>query len=115
MRVHVADNVLSASQSHHFYIANPATSLSHAADEASVAESLKDPHTTPLGVTILMHDCRDADIPLKLFGDLKPSAVLSIQSVPQTKRFTFDPRCPDYCVPRHRYLDIFPAGNGEGN
>ena len=81
MRVHVADEVLSASQSHNSNIANPATSPSHAVDESSVAASLDDPHTTPLGFTILIHDCRDADIPQKLFGDLKPSAVLSIQNV----------------------------------
>ena len=81
MRVHVADYVLSASQSHDRNIANPATSLSHAANEASIAENLDDRHTTPLGFTILIHDCRDADIPLKRFRDLKPSAVLSIQNV----------------------------------
>ena len=101
MRVHAADEVLSASQRHHSNIANRATSLSHAANEWSVAESLDDPHTTPLGFTILLHDCRDADIPQKSFGGS------------QTQRCTFNAKCPDFCLPRHRYLEIFPAGIGE--
>ena len=115
VRVHVPDNVLSPSQSHHSNSANPATSLSHAANEASIAESLDDRHTTPLGFTILIHDCRDADIPLKWSVISNQALVLSIQHVLQTKRCTFDPKCPDICVPGHRYLKIHPAGNGEGN
>ena len=81
LRIHVVDEIPSATQSHHGNVANPAPSLSHAADEAPIAESLDDPHTTPVRVTIVIYGCRDADLPQNT-GDLKESALLSIQDVP---------------------------------
>ena len=80
LRIHVVDEIPSATQSHHGNVANPAPSLSHAADEAPIAESLDDPHTTPVRVMILIYRCRDADGPQNT-GDLK-SALHSIQDVP---------------------------------
>ena len=81
LRIHVVDEIPPATQSHHGNVANPATSLSHAADEAPIAESLDDPHTTPVRVTIGIYGCRDADLPQNT-GDLKEGALLSIQHVP---------------------------------
>ena len=48
---------------------------------APIAESLDDPHTTPVRVTIVIYGCRDADLPQNT-GDLEESALLSIQHVP---------------------------------